>query len=254
MWLMSLSSKYSNFSFRKTCALAILCLSVLLMSWESQKNDAALLQTAIPEESIRLRILAHSDSPQDQAIKMLVRDRVVEHMNTWATEATTIEAARGIVNDRMQTLNEAVGAVLAENGQTHSYTVSLAEVEFPTKAYGGLVYPGGDYEAVLITIGEAKGRNWWCVLFPPLCFVDTVSGEAVALEDTEGSDDLAGQETADVSAEQVNTLASNQTNTQVNDETIQDHNQANLEVSVQENVEVKFFLADVWSWFTGLFA
>lgn len=231
MWLMSLSSKLSRVSFRKSFILIIVCLSVLLMSWESQKIDAALLETAIPDESIRLRILAHSDSPQDQAIKMLVRDRVVEQMNSWSTEASSLEEARTIVQTNMNVLNLAVADVLEENGQLYTYNVQLSQVEFPTKAYGGIVYPGGQYEALLITLGEAKGRNWWCVLFPPLCFTDILAGEATAKAQVASTQQLDVKTEDDIVVEQV------------------------VEGEVTETeVEVSFFLVDVWQWFKGLFA
>lgn len=203
------------------------------MSWESQKVDAALLNTAIPDESIRLRILAHSDSPQDQAIKMLVRDRVVEQMNSWASEASSIEEARAVVQNNLQQLEQVVGDVLKENGQTYGYKLALSEVEFPTKSYGGLVYPAGQYEALLISLGNAEGRNWWCVLFPPLCFVDSVSGEATTMtnEDPVKEDmDVAETEAFNVDA----TVEITQVDS--------------------EDIKVEFFLVDAWHWITGLFS
>lgn len=248
MWFMSLSSilsQLSSISFRKSFALIIMCLALLLTSWESQKNDAALLQTSIPEESIRLRILAHSDRPQDQAIKMLVRDRIVEQMNSWAVEATTLQDARAIVNDHVEQLNHVVGEVLQENGQAYAYQVSLAEVDFPTKSYGGLVYPGGMYEALLISLGDAEGRNWWCVLFPPLCFVDSVSGEATALNKASANEKAA----EDVQVEQTDSKA-----LQIDEQDRQAVKQSTVAASEAEvEVEVKFFLADVWNWIKGLF-
>lgn len=233
MWLMNLSSNLSRFSFRKSLFFVLICLSVLLMSWESQKVDAALLNTAIPDESIRLRILAHSDSPQDQAIKMLVRDRVVEQMNSWASEATTIEDARAVVKENLEQLHLVVGDVLKENGQAYSYKVELSQVEFPTKSYGGLVYPAGQYEALLISLGHAEGRNWWCVLFPPLCFVDTVSGETTTMT----NESLVEADKAKISVEAENIVKTADV-TEVN----------------PDDIKVEFFLVDAWHWITELFS
>lgn len=171
-----------SFSYRKVYGYVAILLIVLLMSWEYQKVDAAIHAESIPGESIRLRILANSDSPTDQKIKAIVRDNVVAAMNNWITEPLTIEEARDVLRAHEAELNRVIGATLIDNGYTYGFTASLGQVEFPTKMYGQLVYPAGMYEALLITLGAGEGRNWWCVLFPPLCFSDSVSGEASAAE------------------------------------------------------------------------
>jgi stage II sporulation protein R len=152
---------------------------VLLVSWEHNRTLAAVLETEIPEESIRLRILAHSDSVQDQALKRRVRDAIVEQMNTWVSGPTTLEEARVIVMDRMPELESVVEREIKRYGFDYSYKVELGMVPFPAKMYGNQVYPAGDYEALRVTIGAGEGQNWWCVLFPPLCFVEAAKGEAV---------------------------------------------------------------------------
>ncbi|URN96037.1 MAG: stage II sporulation protein R [Candidatus Pristimantibacillus lignocellulolyticus] len=174
------SSNLFSFSYRKVYGYVAIILIVLLMSWEYQKVDAALHMESIPEESIRLRILANSDSPNDQLIKAVVRDEVVAAMNSWITEPLTIEEAREVLMAHESELQDVIANTLANNGYKYGFTTEIGQVEFPTKMYGQLVYPAGMYEALLITLGEGAGRNWWCVLFPPLCFADTVSGEATA--------------------------------------------------------------------------
>lgn len=156
-------------------------LLVLLMSWESQRNMsvAAANLVAIPEDAIRLRILANSDSPQDQWLKREIRDKVNLEITEWVTELDSIENARDIISSKLDVIEEIVQAELTRVGVTDSFTVQFDEVQFPTKLYGNIVYPAGFYEAVLITIGEGKGENWWCVLFPPLCFIDFANGDAV---------------------------------------------------------------------------
>ncbi len=142
--------------------------------------DAALVDAGIPEEAIRLRILANSDSASDQLVKRIVRDEVVRAMNSWATGQETIEEARETIRRKLPELQGIVAGVLASRGFSYDSTAELGLVDFPTKMYGNEVYPAGQYEALLITIGEGKGQNWWCVLFPPLCFVDAATGEATA--------------------------------------------------------------------------
>ncbi|MFF2889902.1 stage II sporulation protein R [Paenibacillus sp. NPDC057967] len=169
-----------RFPYRKSYGFIIMILMVLIMSWESQQMDAALAKGGIPEEAIRLRILAHSDSPSDQLVKRVVRDEVVKAMNSWATGQQTIEEARATIQSKLPELQQLVASVLQNRGFVYDSSAELGLVEFPTKMYGNKVYPAGQYEALLITIGEGQGQNWWCVLFPPLCFVDAVSGEASA--------------------------------------------------------------------------
>lgn len=172
----------SLFYFRKSYGLLIIVLFVLVMSWEQQRTDAAMVETLIPQESIRLRILANSDAPADQAVKRVVRDAVVKAMDGWATGPQTIEEARQTVHDHMGEIEAIVADVLASRGFDYSYNAELGLVPFPTKMYSNEVYPAGEYEALLITLGEGKGQNWWCVLFPPLCFIDAATGEAAAAD------------------------------------------------------------------------
>ncbi|MDP4096108.1 stage II sporulation protein R [Paenibacillus sp. P96] len=213
--------------FRQTIIIVI-CLFILVMSWEGQKVDAAVpgwvQQSArIPHESIRLRILANSDLPEDQLIKLEVRDAVVAEMNTWIDEMEqpqSLEEARSMVQARLPEISEAVGKELARRGMTYTYKVELGQVPFPTKIYGSRVYPAGQYEAVRITLGEGAGKNWWCVLFPPLCFVGANSPQ-------EAEKTSAGSE-----------------------KTAQGGNNG-------EQVEARFYLVDkavdVWDWVSGLF-
>lgn len=144
----------------------------------------------IPDEAIRLRILANSDESSDQALKQHVRDEVNEAVTEWVEELTTIEAARHLIQERLPLIEEIVNQVLIAEGEDQSYSVSFGQVAFPTKMYGQYIYPAGHYEAILITLGEGNGANWWCVLFPPLCFLDFSNGEAVSQADeTENSEE-----------------------------------------------------------------
>lgn len=169
---------YSRFPYRPVYGYVLLLAALLLMSWESQRADAAIAGGSIPSESIRLRILANSDSAMDQLVKREVRDAVVAQMNTWVTGPQTIEEARLTIRSHMNDIEAIVGKTLNERGFHYGYKAELGIVPFPTKIYGTEVYPAGNYEALRITLGAGAGQNWWCVLFPPLCFVDAVSGES----------------------------------------------------------------------------
>ncbi|AJY77604.1 hypothetical protein VN24_08345 [Paenibacillus beijingensis] len=162
----------------------IVALALLVMSWEGQRVDGALSEDAgsIPQQAIRLRILANSDAAVDQAMKRRVRDAVVSAMNGWADGPQTIEEARAALRGHMGDIERIVGEQLQSRGVQYGFKAELGEVAFPTKLYGERVYPAGNYEALLITLGKGEGQNWWCVLFPPLCFIDSASGEATQTE------------------------------------------------------------------------
>ncbi len=156
---------------------------ILLMSWDTGKQDAALAapKDIIPEQAIRLRIIANSDSAEDQWIKRKIRDVVVDKINPWVNSLDNIETARQVIHQHLSEIENAVNETMEKNGYDYGKKpkVELGIVPFPTKIYGQKVYPAGDYEALRITLGDGLGQNWWCVLFPPLCFVDMSTGEAV---------------------------------------------------------------------------
>lgn len=219
----------------------IMLLSILfmvVMAWEGQRIDAAVAGGAIPEESIRLRILANSDNPSDQLVKREIRDAVVAQMQAWVLELNdpqSLEEARELTRRHLPEIRQLVGEELSKRGITYAYDVNLGTVPFPTKLYGGTVYPAGEYEAVRITLGEGRGQNWWCVLFPPLCFIDAGSGDAAA-QPVEGDSSVRT-----VSAQAGDKAASEE-----------------RENAAASEPEVRFFLWDLfiglWDWVTGLFA
>ncbi|WAA12189.1 stage II sporulation protein R [Fervidibacillus halotolerans] len=140
----------------------------------------------IPNEAIRLRILANSNSERDQRIKREIRDVVNEQISEWVQDLTSFEQARSVIIDHLDEIEALSLSVLEKENVHQPLEVDFGPVQFPTKLYGQFLYPAGTYEAVRITIGEGKGANWWCVLFPPLCFLDFSTGTAVQ-DDSDGS-------------------------------------------------------------------
>ncbi|WP_411954084.1 stage II sporulation protein R [Alkalibacillus sp. S2W] len=136
----------------------------------------------IPDEAIRLRILADSNSEKDQAEKRQIRDEVSEQITEWVETLTSIDEARATIKQNLPEIE-----AIVDQNTDESFSVEFGEVMFPDKVYDRFVYPAGEYEAILITLGEGEGDNWWCVLFPPLCFVEFSDGGAVLEhdEDTE---------------------------------------------------------------------
>ncbi|MFC0186971.1 stage II sporulation protein R [Fictibacillus aquaticus] len=176
----------------------LISLAVMFLFFETQTKVAnATLNSSveIPDESIRLRILANSDNASDQLLKRQIRDEVNKQITTWVGGIEDIEQAREVIKSQLPAIEKIVKQELKQLGAKREFTVDFGKVAFPTKMYGDYVYPAGNYEAVLITLGEGTGANWWCVLFPPLCFLDFENGDAVKTADekegkTAGKNDM----------------------------------------------------------------
>jgi stage II sporulation protein R len=171
--------------------LILISLAVMFLFFETQTKVANATMNAsvkIPEESIRLRILANSNTAADQKLKRDIRDEVNAQITTWVDELSTLSEAREIISKQLPAIEKIVENKLNEAGIEKTYSVELNKVAFPTKMYGDYIYPAGQYEAVLITLGEGEGKNWWCVLFPPLCFLDFENGDAVKENKEDKSD------------------------------------------------------------------
>jgi stage II sporulation protein R len=150
----------------------------------------------IPKKAVRLRILANSDSSEDQALKRKVRDEVNAQINTWVKDLTTFEEGQKVIKSHIPDLQKTVARVIKEEGSNQPFTITYSKkVKFPTKLYGSFLYPAGDYEAVLIKLGAGQGANWWCVLFPPLCFLDFSNGDATLSKESLQSQQRVDHET-----------------------------------------------------------
>lgn len=143
------------------------------------QNIATPHDAPIPKKALRLRIIANSDSTADQQLKRTIRDNIVVEVGSWVKGAKTSEQARQIVVQHIPQIEATAVKVEHAHGVHEPIKTDVGEVPFPTKIYGNRVYPAGNYEALRITIGKGKGANWWCVLYPPLCFVDITEGDAV---------------------------------------------------------------------------
>ncbi|PEK35638.1 stage II sporulation protein R [Bacillus pseudomycoides] len=155
----------------------------LLVQFGYMKVDAK-GKTVIPKEAVRLRILANSDSKEDQALKRKVRDEVKMQIDGWVADLKSFEDAGRVIQSQIPEIEKTVANTLKREGSKESFQVTFSKnIKFPTKVYGNFIYPAGEYEAVLISIGKGEGANWWCVLFPPMCFLDFSSGSAVKKEE-----------------------------------------------------------------------
>lgn len=158
----------------------MLSLGTMLSLYMPKTEAAAKESIVIPGEAIRLRILANSDFEEDQAIKRKVRDAVNAQITLWVQDLTSMEKARTVIKAKLPEIQAISEQVVREQGSNQSVNVEFGKVQFPTKLYGQFLYPAGEYQAILITLGSGEGANWWCVLYPPLCFLDFSNGVAVS--------------------------------------------------------------------------
>ncbi|WP_239615784.1 stage II sporulation protein R [Cohnella mopanensis] len=141
------------------------------------RNASASTDKLIPEDAIRIRIIANSDGKSDQSLKNNVRDDVAAYIQTWGGMPDTYDEAYRLIQKRLPKIQKRVDALLLEAGVPYGAKVELAKVPFPEKVFDGEKYAAGDYEALRITLGQGSGKNWWCVLFPPLCLTAATAKE-----------------------------------------------------------------------------
>ena len=221
-----------------TIYLFVLILSTIMSLYIPKNEVTANSEVIIPNDAIRLRILANSDKEEDQALKRKVRDAVNEQITNWVSELTSKEAAKDLLKEKLPEIQEIAERVVEEEKANQAVNVTFDKVDFPTKLYGEFLYPAGQYDAILITLGEGEGANWWCVLFPPLCFLDFSNGVAVS----DGFEEEKKEEKAEKKEEET-----------TKEKAVKEERKAEekqdpvfVEGEKEEEVEVKFFLVELW--------
>lgn len=161
----------------------VLIISIIYISSSYLTVEEAYMDD-IRNQIIRFHIRANSDSKEDQALKLKVRDKILKETQSLFEKSTSIDETRSIMKDNLGNIKSIAQEVLVEEGENYDVDVNFGIERFPTRKYGNIVFPAGEYETLVVEIGEGKGENWWCVMFPPLCFVDMVRGiPAYAEED-----------------------------------------------------------------------
>lgn len=130
------------------------------------------IQENIADNIIRLHVIANSDTDTDQSLKLKVRDGIIEQLQDTIAGTSSAAGAEKLLASQEDNIKNSALDIISGNGYNYPVNVSLEERYFPVKSYGDLIFPAGNYKALCVEIGKAKGRNWWCVLFPSLCFVD----------------------------------------------------------------------------------
>lgn len=156
--------------FLMTGFLGILCVEGMT------KIEETAVQKGIASSVIRFHVLADSDSKKDQRAKMQVKDRIVSYMEPVLSQSSSAEESREKILDHLGDIEKEAETALREQGITDTVSAKIEQVWFPRKVYGDCTFPAGIYESLQVKIGSASGRNWWCVLYPGLCFETSIQG------------------------------------------------------------------------------
>lgn len=160
-------------NYKKILIIFILFLTYFLISLFSYSNAVS---SSISENVFRLHVIANSDSKEDQDLKYKVRDNLIKYMNSISKDISTKEETIKLANENIDNFSNIAKNTILENGFNYDVKIEIGNFDFPTKTYGDISLPAGFYDALKVEIGEAKGKNWWCVMFPSLCFVDISNG------------------------------------------------------------------------------
>jgi len=172
MIIMNKSSLHKK-ALKKGIYLAAIVMLSLLIYFIFYSNSVS---EGLAENLIRLHVVAESDSKEDQTLKFEVRDAIIEYMSEKFENTKNIFESRELIKNNLNNITQVAQNTIESSGKKYSVKASLGYYPFPTKQYGDIILPPGNYQALRVVIGSGKGANWWCVLFPPLCIVDVTYG------------------------------------------------------------------------------
>ena len=150
-------------------------ISVISMMTISISGEVKKISTASEDyknKLIRFHVIANSDSEEDQNLKLKVRDGIIDYLQPKLLESNSIQESELIIKREYDEIEKISKNIIMENGYNYDIKVGIDYSQFPTKQYSNVVLPAGEYKALRVIIGDGNGKNWWCVMFPPLCFVD----------------------------------------------------------------------------------
>ena len=162
-----------NKKFKCFLSLSILLFLYILVSSFSYVN---LVSNDISNSVFRLHVIANSNSEKDQNLKYIVRDNLINYMSTLCNNCKSKEETIEVVSNHISNFTDIANQTIKDNGFSYTANVEIGNFEFPTKTYGDISFPAGYYDALKVNLGSSRGQNWWCVLYPSLCFVDVTSG------------------------------------------------------------------------------
>ncbi len=156
---------------------AALILGAVLLRVPACGESLQEIQQGIAGEVLRFHVLANSDGQEDQQLKLQVKDVLVEKLSGLLADCATVEESVALVEDNLEQIRQWAEAEIRQRGYDYPVQARVCDAWFPEKSYGDCTFPEGTYRALQVRIGEARGKNWWCLLFPGLCFAGTLEGQ-----------------------------------------------------------------------------
>ena len=158
---------------KKICILTGICISIVVTGfWIKVKQSK--MQKELADQVFRFHVLANSDSVEDQELKMKVKEEILAFMKEELPDSDSADDTKQWAMDHLEEIANVAQEVVLEEGYDYGIAAEVTECEFPEKSYGDVTFPAGEYETLRIEIGEGEGENWWCVLYPNLCFINAV--------------------------------------------------------------------------------
>ena len=161
---------------KKFCIIFALLFILIVTAAAAAALSPAASGTDAPAAYLRMHVRANSDAAADQEIKYAVKDALVDYLIPVAAECETKAEAMEAIGARLAALEEVADGLLAEAGFSYTAKASLRKEKFPARVYDGVTLEAGVYDALIVELGEAEGQNWWCVVYPPLCFAGEATG------------------------------------------------------------------------------
>lgn len=172
---------------KKICALAGILISLLITVIVVNAKQEH-IQKDLAEQVFRFHVLANSDSEEDQELKLKVKEEIISYMKQEIPESDSVETTKEWAGENLKEIIKVAEGVIDEEGFAYAVKAEVTNCYFPEKTYGDVTFPAGNYDALRVEIGAGEGQNWWCVLYPNLCFIDAVH----AVVPDEGKEELKG--------------------------------------------------------------
>lgn len=157
--------------FIKRAVLVLMGAAVLCAAWQYRSSR---MQQDIAKRILRFHVIANSDTKEDQRLKLKIRDSVGAYLHEKLLGVDGLEECIAVVNDNLAQIEAAAAEVVEQEGYGYQVTAAVADVDFPVKSYGSYTFPKGNYQALEVVIGDGAGKNWWCVMYPNMCFSSSV--------------------------------------------------------------------------------
>ncbi|SKA76247.1 stage II sporulation protein R [Caloramator quimbayensis] len=158
---------------KKVISCIILIFIIMFLTFTADKTNET---QSINKKLLRFHVIANSDSYEDQSVKLKVRDAILKNIGPQLEKCSNLDESLKVIEANKDKIEEISNDILKKEGKDYNAKAMLGEFQFPVKTYGSITLPAGEYTALRVVLGNGDGKNWWCVMFPPLCFIDITRG------------------------------------------------------------------------------